>query len=203
MSFPGWPPPSTASLMRPCSLPSCNCSTYVRSLLLSFILAGLLAMNIAAGLTFIFTFITGLLEMNVEASPSFYPFITNPFFIQTNNGQPSCCICLHEEALHSNQPSSVPPPPTIVPSMINRPYLPGIPMNSSVPILRNFQPPQTSLSSSTEEGRQRSIAHMNTVAPPKTKKKGRQPTKTISERVVSPPIKDVSILFLPLNVFHF
>ena len=78
-------------------------------------------------------------------------------------------------------------------------------MNSSVPIMRNFQHPQIPLLLSTEEGRQRSIAHMNTVAPPKNKKKGRQPTKAISERapIPSPPIKDVSILFLPLNVFYF
>lgn len=71
-----------------------------------------------------------------------------------------------------------------------------------MPILRPFQPLQATHLTSSEDNRQKSIARMN-MGSSKPKKRIRQPAKAAAEPLVSPPVKDVSIILLPLNVLGF
>ena len=111
-------------------------------------------------------------------------------------------MCYHEESLHRDNASPAPALPapiatsSLSPLLTNRPNPPGIPTNTAIPILRNFQAFQSPPSSTAEDNRQRSIARMN-VTSSKSKKKGRLPTKPAPD---PPIIRDASILFLPISV---
>ena len=111
-------------------------------------------------------------------------------------------MCYHKESLHRENTSPAPALPapiatssSLSPLLTNRP---GIPTNTTIPIMRHFQAFQSPPSSTAEENRQRSIVRMNMTSS-KSKKKARLPTKAAPD---PPVIRDTSILFLPLSVSH-
>ena len=163
-------------------------------------------------------FIAGLLAMNIIMSSASY--VANPLSRITMVDSPCVLVTMKRlfttrvyllppplpvPSLHRDSLPTGPPHPTpnvtSLPSLPNQSNPPGIPINSTVPILRHFQPFQASILSTAEENRQKSIARMNTVSS-KTKKKGRLPPKALPEPVTPVVTRDASVLFFPVNVSH-
>jgi hypothetical protein len=162
------------------------------------------------------SFITGLLVVNAILMRSCdHSFLASPNTNcpQTSAGAGDLCICYHSDACHNSNhnhnnrlspaPPPINPPPAPLPPHVptsNPPHLtlPGVPVNTSAPILRSFQF-QNSLPSTSEENWRRSIVRMNSAN--KSKRKPRAPAKPRAEPPLPEPnTTDVTILLFPVNV---